>query len=386
MFIIFCQKIFLSFYFTFLIHIYSSGNIGGIFGGKGKGNNGGGYGAPPANNGGGYGAPPANNGGGSYGAPPPQDNYGAPSPQDNYGAPPPQDNYGAPPSNDYSPPSNSYDTPDILTPDYNAPNQPTYGGGGGAAQPQYGNSNNNAQPGYGNGAGLPQQPNNAQAGYGNGNNPDPPTPPIISNDGWTVSNGPPATAPVAVPAGVLPVQQSFGAPGASSVETSIIEIGRNPSQNNIDSYGSPAADPIGAPDSYGSPAAEPIGQGGNSNVPAPRAPAPPAAPGSGGPVPAPQSDTYNNAGGVPVVSDPSVPAPQSDTYGAGGPVPDQTNPTAPRTNSALAPNSNSAPAVNPYSDISNSVPLKTGMSVLHIISNVFTPQCDTESFRWSYIP
>ena len=371
MFIIFCQKNFLSFYFTFLIHIYSSGNIGGIFGGKGKGNNGGGYGAPPANNGGGYGAPPANNGGGSYGAPPPQDNYGAPPPQDNYGAPP----------------SNSYDTPDILTPDYNAPNQPTYGGGGGAAQPQYGNSNNNnAQPGYGNGAGLPQQPNNAQAGYGNGNNPDPPTPPIISNDGWTVSNGPPATAPVAVPAGVLPVQQSFGAPGASSVETSIIEIGRNPSQNNIDSYGSPAADPIGAPDSYGSPAAEPIGQGGNSNVPAPRAPAPPAAPGSGGPVPAPQSDTYNNAGGVPVVSDPSVPAPQSDTYGAGGPVPDQTNPTAPRTNSALAPNSNSAPAVNPYSDISNSVPLKTGMSVLHIISNVFTPQCDTESFMWSYIP
>ena len=246
-----------------------------------------------------------------------------------------------------------------MTPDYNAPNQPTYGG---SAQPVYGN---NAQPGYGNGGGA-VQPNNAQAGYGNGNNPDPPTPPQISNDGWTVSNGPPATVPVAVPAGALPAQQIFGVPGASSVETSIIEIGRNPSQNNLDSYGSPAADPIGvpAPDSYGSPAAEPIGQQGgaslNSNVPAPRAPA---APGSGGPVPAPQSDTYDAGGPDP---GPSAPAPQSDTYdaGAGGPVPDQTNPTVPRTDSALAPTSNSAPALNPYSDISNSVPLKTGRFIL----------------------
>ena len=117
---------------------------------------------------------------------------------------------------------------------------------------------------------------------------------------------------------------------------SVIDVGRTPSDNNIDSYGAPAAQPIGnsapasnsyssasapAPDSYGSPAPAPRAPApapDNYGSPAPPPPAPAPAPrapqasyGAGSVAPAAPSSSYSSGG--------SAPAPAQSGYGGGNP-------------------------------------------------------------------
>merc|ERR1719412_3265477 len=243
-------------------------NMGGLFGGLpgaslfgGGSGNSGGYGAPaaPSN---GYGAPQQQSNG--YGAPQQQSNgYDAPQQSNGYDAPQQQSSgYDAPQqqSNGYDAPqqqSNGYDapqsnsgygTPEILTPNdgYNSPSGGNQAGYGNAAP-----ANNNY------GAAAPDQ-----QGYGGSGSDSGFTQPEINYGGFgpvTTGDNTQNSAPPPLP---ISGSNSYDTAGASSVDPSVISVGRNPSQNNIDSYGSPAADPIGAaPDSYGSPAAQPIGGG-----------------------------------------------------------------------------------------------------------------------------